>query len=775
MRARLRGLRGTDDRDLAAGPALIATGGERPAAVLALEKGAPFIQPLETGPALFLNDHRLAAAQWLRDGDRVRIEADVLAVRVDATGIVLASDVDVAFASPPPAISLSPPPPAPVPRRRRVGGTYVLIALAALAFALWFVFSARMLYVAIEPAPDRVQLGGTIPALRVSEGYLALPGLYRLRAEREGYRPLVRDVEITHGANQRLALALEKLPGYLSVDTPGVTGASVSAGAQLMGETPIADIELSAGEHQIVVRADGYAEVSTTVRIEGLGRRQTLAVTLVAASAPVTVRSDTAGAMLEVDGKPIGQLPMTAELAAGTHAIEIRAPGHKPWKQSVTVVAGEAQTIGPITLAPADGELRVESEPSGASIALDGRYAGTTPATLSLAPGQDHRVTVSKRGYGTASRTMRLQPAEKRGLRVALNAEVGEVTLKVEPEDATLSIEGRAIGRANGRHQLPAAPALLEISREGFEPAQLWVTPRPGFAQTLSVKLRAAGAPAAAALPEKITAPDGTVMILVRPARFTMGASRRDPGQRANETLREVLLERPYYLGATEVTNEQFRKYRANHRSGRFGTLSLETPSHPVVNVRWDDAAGYCNWLNQSAGLPAAYTGTAGATRPVLPITHGFRLPTEAEWAWAARHAGVDKPSRFPWGDAMPPATGSGNFADRAIAGELADALKDYSDGFAATAPVARFRPSPGGFFDLAGNAAEWVHDYYAIRAAPPQPDPMGPESGKLHVIRGSSWMQGSVSALRWTYRDYGAEPRPDVGFRCARYAIGTP
>jgi formylglycine-generating enzyme required for sulfatase activity len=775
VRVRLRGQRGIDERNLAAAPALITLAGERAGAVLALDRGAPFIQPLEAGPALFLNDHRLAAAQWLRDGDRVRIGGDALAVHVDATGIVLESTADAGFAASPPAVPLAPPPPAPVPRRRRIGAAYVLVALAVLAVALWYVFSARMLYVDIQPAPDYVDLEGTIPALRLSEGYLALPGPYRLLARREGYRPLVRDIEITRADNQRLGLALEKLPGYLSVETPGVTGATVSAGDVVKGKTPLADIELPPGEHEIAVRAEGYADFSTTVRMEGLGRREALAVALIRASAPVTFQSNTAGATLEVDGKEIGTLPLTAELAAGTRAIEVHAPGHKPWKQSLSVVAGEAQSIGPVALAPADGALRVESEPSGASVALDGRYAGVTPATLALEPGRDHRVTVSKRGYGTASRSVRLQPAEKRELRVALNAEVGEVTLKVEPADATLTIEGRTIGPANGRHQLSAAPALLEITREGFEPARLWVTPRPGFAQTLSVKLRAAGAPAAAALPERITAPDGTVMILVRPGRFTMGASRRDPGQRANEALREAELARPYYLGATEVTNEQFLKYRANHRSGRYGSLSLETPSHPVVNVRWGDAAGYCNWLNEGARLPAAYTGTPGALSPVLPMQHGYRLPTEAEWEWAARHAGVDKPSRFPWGDAMPPATGSGNFADRSIAGELADALRDYSDGFATTAPVASFRPGPGGFFDLAGNAAEWVHDYYAIRAAPSETDSLGPATGKLHVIRGSSWMQASVSALRWTYRDYGIEPRPDVGFRCARYATGTP
>jgi len=513
-----------------------------------------------------------------------------------------------------------------------------------------------------------------------------------------------------------------------------------------------------------------------TVEIEGLGRHQTITAVLIPASARVTVQSNTAGAALWVDGRRVGDLPVTIDLPAGTRALEIRAPRHKPWTQSIAVAAGEAQAIGPIALSPADAQLRVESTPRGASVTVDGRYAGTTPATLALSPGREHRIAVSKLGYGTASRSVRLEAAEARDLKLTLSSELGHVTLEVEPRDAVLSIEGRAVGPAQGRHALPAAPTLLEITREGFQPAQLWVTPKPGFEQTQAVKLRAAGASAEAALPERVAAPDGTVMILVRPGRITLGASRRDPGQRANETLREVDLVRPYYLGATEVTNAQFQKYRPKHQSGRFGALGLDVPSHPVVNVRWEDAAGYCNWLNGAAQLPASYAGGTGALTPVLPLRHGFRLPTEAEWEWAARRAGGAKDSRFPWGDDMPPPRGSGNFADRSASRELADTMTSFDDGYAGTAPVGRFAASPAGFFDLAGNAAEWVHDFYDIRTNPaPEKDPTGPAAGKQHVIRGSSWMQASVSALRWTYRDYGTEPRSDVGFRCARYATEAP
>ena len=146
-------------------------------------------------------------------------------------------------------------------------------------------------------------------------------------------------------------------------------------------------------------------------------------------------------------------------------------------------------------------------------------------------------------------------------------------------------------------------------------------------------------------------------------------------------------------------------------------------------------------------------------------------MPTEAEWAWAARYARGAKPSRFPWGDNMPPEEIHANYADESAISMVPYHINGYNDTYRGPAPVASFDANEFGIHDLAGNVAEWMHDFYSIETPKEQlTDPLGPESGDYHVIRGSGYMHGRFSELRWTYRDYGDLPRADVGFRVARY-----
>jgi formylglycine-generating enzyme required for sulfatase activity len=286
------------------------------------------------------------------------------------------------------------------------------------------------------------------------------------------------------------------------------------------------------------------------------------------------------------------------------------------------------------------------------------------------------------------------------------------------------------------------------------------------------VRLKSDKEAAAVARPPVIRPAGGHELRLLAGGRFEMGASRREPGRRANETLREVELVRPFYLGVREVTNAQFRRFKADHSSGRFGPHDLGGDELPVVQVTWEDAALFCNWLSAQEGKPPAYTVAAGKPVGTSPLGPGYRLPTEAEWSRAARYP-AQGPLKYPWGASLPAPPKSGNFADQSARNLIPILLQGYDDGYPVAAPVGSFAPNALGIFDLGGNVAEWVHDAYAIPPAegPVERDPAGPSSGELHVILGSSFLHGSVSELRLSYRDYGTKPRADVGFRIARYS----
>jgi len=275
----------------------------------------------------------------------------------------------------------------------------------------------------------------------------------------------------------------------------------------------------------------------------------------------------------------------------------------------------------------------------------------------------------------------------------------------------------------------------------------------------------------AEATPNVIKTSQGHELRLIAPRRFRMGASRREPGRRANEAEREVEITKRYYLSMQEVTNQQFREFNGKHRSGIVGGYNLELDHHPAVKVTWESAARYCNWLSAKESLPPAYIDRGGLMVPTVPQSIGYRLPSEAEWVGAARYPDGKSSLKYPWGASLPVAPDSGNYADVSAKGLVPSILDAYNDSFPVTAPVGSFGPNPLGLYNLGGNVAEWVQDHYSLY--PPgtglEKDPMGPSEGKFHVIRGASWMHGNVTRLRFAYRDYGAKPRPDVGFRIAR------
>jgi formylglycine-generating enzyme required for sulfatase activity len=374
---------------------------------------------------------------------------------------------------------------------------------------------------------------------------------------------------------------------------------------------------------------------------------------------------------------------------------------------------------------------------------------------------------------------VQLAADEEQSLDARLEPQYGIVFVSAQPADATLRVDGRDAGKATQRLQLTTRQHTLVISKPGYTGKTVTVTPRAGTSKNVDVTLvtatQARAARQAAAMPAVITSPAGQRLRLLRPSgSFRMGASRREAGRRANESARLVRLVRPFYLASHEVTNAGYRQFSPAHSSGSAEGTRLDADNQPVVNVSWDAAARYCNWLSKRAGLSPAYTEIGGRMQPIQPLTTGYRLPSEAEWAYVARRHTQPSEQRYPWTGSFPPVAVAGNFADVTIADTLANTVPDYNDGHRVSAPVGSFAARPAGFFDLGGNVAEWMHDYYAVypgAADTPVTDPLGPASGEHHVVRDSSWRQGTITELRLSYRDYSRTARADLGFRIARYA----
>lgn len=422
---------------------------------------------------------------------------------------------------------------------------------------------------------------------------------------------------------------------------------------------------------------------------------------------------------------------------------------------------------------PPRGVLVLTSEPAGASILLDGEFVGAAPLELEVEPGA-HAVRASKAGFGSAEAEFEVEADARRELALVLAARLGEVRVIAFPPDAELFVDGAPRGRADGAVlELPAVEHVVELRKPGYATARRKVTPLPGNPQAVEITLETVEEEARAAIPQVLRVA-GHELLRIEGGTFEMGASRREPGRRANEALRTVELTRPFYLSTHEVTNGQLRRFIAGHASGSLGGFRLDGEDHPAVQVTWQQAAAYCNWLSEQEGLAKAYVLRGERLVAASPMTGGYRLPTEAEWAWAARHDGkAREATKYPWGDRLPVAPKSGNYADSRAQAFVPGALTDLDDGFAVSAPVGSFPKSAAGFYDLGGNVAEWVHDAYVLAptlSAGTARDPLGPPEGDLHVIRGASFLHASITELRWTFRDYGDAARPDLGFRIARY-----
>lgn len=670
-------------------------------------------------------------------------------------------------------LDFQPAQPAVAKSRWRLSRAWLLPAAALLVtlLVMGYLITAKSLYVRTNAEQPQIQVDGPL-TFAVGDRFLLLAGEHRVKISAEGYYPWAGKLVVGSDNHQSHTVELQPLPGHLVVESQ--VPAEVLSGGTPLGKTGERLSGLSAGELELTVQAERYQPVTRKLVIEGRDVEQHLAVELQPDWANITITSAPAGAAVTVNGEELGVTPLTAELVTGQHELEVKLAGHKVWQQNLRVQARKDHTLPTIQLVKADGLVKVVSSPAGASITVNGQFRGNTPAELALTPGKTYNLTLFKSGYQAHNRQLKMVSGKEETLNVDLAADLGTITIEATPADAQLYVDGKRMGAANQSLSLPARQHSIRVTKAGFADYTETVTPRPGLEQKLSVQLLTATASQWQNIPSRLKAAAGQNLVLFKPDdTFAMGASRREQGRRANEAQHYVKLDRAFYLSDKLVTNAEFRRFEKFHSSGHVQGNSLNGEDYPVVNISWQQAALYCNWLSEQDNLPAFYQVSNGAVTGINASSTGYRLPTEAEWAWAARLKDGQM-LKFAWGDQLPPPAGFGNFADRRAAPLLGTIMLSYDDGFAVTSPVGKFPPNHRQLYDLSGNAAEWINDFYGIDSGltlETKVNPLGPDKGDYRVIRGSSWAHGTLTELRLGFRDYGSEARNDVSFRIARYA----
>jgi len=249
-------------------------------------------------------------------------------------------------------------------------------------------------------------------------------------------------------------------------------------------------------------------------------------------------------------------------------------------------------------------------------------------------------------------------------------------------------------------------------------------------------------------------------MVLVEKGSFQMGNTRDDPEGRDDEKpVHTVNFTYDFWIGQYEVTFDDYDAYCAMTGETKPDDEGWGRGARPVINVTWRDAIRYCNWLSEIEGLAKAYDSAgnlldrSGKVTTDITQVEGYRLPTEAEWEYAARggqnsrgykYAGSDDLNKVGW---------------------------YWENSGRKTHPVGEKIPNELGLYDMSGNVWEWCHDWFVYYSKEPQTNPIGPSCGASRVDRGGSWYNYEQSC-RAAVRHYDAPTGSNyygLGFRLSR------
>lgn len=500
--------------------------------------------------------------------------------------------------------------------------------------------------------------------------------------------PLYHDeagMVIVDQPRKELQFALRPAFGSVTV-TSTPSGASVFLDEKQVGQTPLTLDRIASGSHSLRLQAPQYAVERRNVSVAD-GQTANVAVTLAARFAEITVQAPQ-GAVVTVDGDRKGSGTLSWRQSEGLCDIVVSMAGHRDARRQLEVVAGRAQTVQ-LTPQPIYGSASVDSDLIDAEIWIDGKQYGVTPNVVERLLVGSHTLVLKKSGYADIQQQFSVEEGKEASLSVKLPAG-RSVQFASEKPGMQIIVDGKKLGTT----PLTAVVGIGHHSVSAMRGGDI--------IDVRDLDITSAGAPLTMAFRDfnHTFTVNGVqfTMVEVGGGTFTMGAT-SEQGSDAwdEETPAHQVTLSDYYIGQTEVTQALWEAVMGSNPSDHRGD------NLPVEQVSWDDCQVFIQKLNQLTGKQ-------------------FRLPTEAEWEYAARGGRKSRGYKY----------AGGNNIDSVA----------WCDGNSGneTHPVATKQANELGIYDMSGNVLEWCSDWCGDYTSSSQSDPQGPSSGLYRVNRGGCY-----------------------------------
>lgn len=589
------------------------------------------------------------------------------------------------------------------------------------------------------PAECNIYIDGTFSGTGAQ--HQLTEGIHTIRVEKTGYAAIEKSIEVSK-QKALFEFTLEKEKQYPVTIRSEPKGARIFIDNVEQQEKTDHGLFLFTGTYTLRLTLPGYLDISEEIRI-GSNEPAERKYSFIKNSGVLSVKVTPADAEIYINNQPEQLQQGRKELLPGEHTLRISKTGYFPVEEKVIIELGKT-THKSFTLQKNTGSLKLVITPPDAEIYINRAKQNAGSKYFELAPGK-YALEIKREGYNSREETIEIELNREVEKSFTLVQKTGSLQFSISPVDADVQLirSGAVIEKWQGLKiidNLSVGTYTIEAKAAGYKTKKEDVEVKENQNTVIKTVL------------EKGADAKGS-MILVKGGWFNMGSN---DGQDNEKPVHKVWVD-DFYIGKYEVTVAEFAEfikatgYKTDAEKGdgsyiwtgsewqkKAGVSWRDDVSgkkrkeidynHPVIHVSWNDADAYCKWK-------------------------GVRLPTEAEWEYAARGGQQSKGYKY---------SGSNSIDEVAW-------YKDNSND--QTHAVGSKKPNELGIYDMTGNVWEWCSDRYAqdYYSKSPERNPGGPVSGQYRILRGGSWVI-SDDDCRAAYRN---DDTPDfrfndVGFRAA-------